>query len=207
MEQLFTEIYHRNTFGGVESRSGHGSNLRNTATLRAALPALLARLGVRSVLDIPCGDFYWMKEVELGVELYIGADIVGALVESNNQRFGAVSRIFRQLDITTDDLPRVDLILCRDCLVHFSDADVFRALDNLKRSGSTYLLTTTFTARKRNEDIVTGEWRPLNLEIAPFNFPPPLEIINEGYLGQGGLYADLSQGLWKVADIPGSAEA
>lgn len=203
MKDLFTNIYHNNTFGGVESRSGHGSNLANTAAIRAALPALVARLGVRTLLDIPCGDFYWMKEVDLRGIMYLGADIVGALIERNRQLFSAGNINFLKLDITDDELPPADLILCRDCLVHFSNADALRAIANIKRSGAGYLLTTTFTNREANQDIATGEWRALNLEAPPFNFPPPLEVINEGYMGQGGAWADMSQGLWKIADLPG----
>jgi 2-polyprenyl-3-methyl-5-hydroxy-6-metoxy-1,4-benzoquinol methylase len=174
MEQLFTDIYNRNTWGSAESRSGHGSNLQNTVALRAALPTIVAGLGVRTLLDIPCGDFWWMKEVRLRGVTYTGADIVKPLIKTNHDLYSSDARRFINLDITQDDLPRADLIVCRDCLVHFSDEDVWRALANLKRSGSKYLLTTTFTARAQNRDIETGLWRPLNLQIAPFNFPPPL---------------------------------
>ena len=37
------------------------------------------------------------------------------------------------------------MILCRDCLVHLTFDDARAALQNLRRSGSKYLLTTTFT--------------------------------------------------------------
>jgi hypothetical protein len=40
------------------------------------------------LLDIPCGDFNWMKLLNLGVD-YIGADIVGELIAENRRRFGA----------------------------------------------------------------------------------------------------------------------
>src|SRR5262245_49835393 len=202
MEALFTEIYDKNTFGGTESRSGHGSSLANTAAIRAALPALLAKLAIRTLLDIPCGDFHWLKEVDLGSVRYIGADIVGALIRENDRNYGREGRIFVTLDITRDALPYADLILCRDCLVHFSDEDIFRAITNLRRSGAKYLLTTTFTDRSSNEDILTGGWRPLNLQIAPFCFPEPITVICEDYHDQGGAWADLSLGLWEVATLP-----
>lgn len=32
-----------------------------------------------------------------------------------------------------------------------------------------------------NYDIVTGDWRPINLEKAPFNFPTPMLVIEEQY--------------------------
>ena len=62
----------RTTRGSKGSqRSGPGSSLVQTATIRRDIPALLASLGIRSFLDAPCGDFNWMRHVDLGVERYI----------------------------------------------------------------------------------------------------------------------------------------
>jgi hypothetical protein len=99
------------------------------------------------------------------------------------------------------DLPRSDVILCRDCLVHLSYDDVHRTLGNFKCSATTYLLTTTFTSLAANSDIVTGQWRPLNLQLPPFSFPSPLKIIVEGCTEAGGRYADKSLALWRLSDI------
>ena len=74
----------------------------------------------------------------------------------------------------SDRLPAADLVLCRDCLPHFSLRDARRALENIVASGSTFLLTTTFTDRQANQDIRTGDFRALNLERAPFALPSPL---------------------------------
>ena len=91
--QRFEYIHGRNLWGCEASVSGSGSTMEETANLRAAIPALLKEFGVRSVLDIPCGDFAWLSTVDLGCE-YIGADIVAALVEANRQRYGRADRGF-----------------------------------------------------------------------------------------------------------------
>jgi hypothetical protein len=93
----------------------------------------------------------------------------------------------------------VDLVLCRDCLVHLSSKDAVAALRNLKRSGSTYLLATTFPEHTDNPDVITGYWRPINLELPPFALPRPMLMINEGCPERGG--ADKSLGLWRIADL------
>jgi hypothetical protein len=155
---------------------------------------------VRSILDIPCGDFHWMRSVNLQGLSYIGADIVRELV-TQNQRYAVEGISFRHMDLLSHALPKVDLILCRDCLVHFSFADIFKALNNLRASGSRFLLTTTFPTRQENLPIPTGKWRPLNLERAPFFLPPPLTILNEGCTENGGEYADKSLGLWELDDV------
>ena len=69
------------------------------------------------------------------------------------------------------------------------------------RSEATYLLTTIYTDRSDNKDIVTGQWRPLNLLAAPFELPEPLECINEGSTERNGIYADKSLLLWRIADL------
>src|SRR2546421_243508 len=43
------------------SLSGRGSEVENTGPIREWLPEILVTLGARSVLDIGCGDFTWMK--------------------------------------------------------------------------------------------------------------------------------------------------
>jgi len=201
MESVFTEIYHKTKWGGSESRSGPGSSLIQTTALRAKLPLLLKEISTRSFLDIPCGDCYWMSKVELDVDLYIGADIAQDLIEDNMQRFGNSKRHFVKLDIAKHRLPQVDVVFCRDLLVHYSFKDIFQAVDNIKKSNSKYLLTTTFTRLETNEDIITGRWRPLNLQKAPFYFPDPIRIINEECTERDGRYSDKSLGLWNIADL------
>ena len=133
------------------------------------LPMLWSDFDVGTILDLPCGDFYWMKHVPMDYIRYIGADILSELIQRNNELYGHPNVAFRRMNLLEDRLPKVDLILCRDCLVHFSYRHVETALRNICDSGSTYLLTTTFTERRRNHDIATGEFCLLNLEAQPFS--------------------------------------
>lgn len=201
-EQVFAEFYRDNKWGDAESVSGAGSNLTQTAEVRRVLPGLLAELGCRSMLDVPCGDFYWMRLVPLDVD-YTGGDIVSDIVARNQEQYGNERRRFLRLDLLQDTLPAADLIFCRDCLVHLSNAHIRRALDNIRTSGATYLLTTTFPGRADNDDIPTGSWRPINLQRPPHDFPPPLRLIDERCPDPA--YADKHLGLWRVADIPAPA--
>src|SRR5439155_1645639 len=137
-----------------------------------------------------CGDFNWMQHLNLGPVDYIGADIVAALIEENRRMFGSERRKFLVANVIKDTLPAVDLILCRDCLMHLSNEDVVKAIRNLKRSGAMYLLTTTYTARGENAAILTGQWRAVNLELPPFGFPAPLRLINEHCREDGGRWTD-----------------
>jgi hypothetical protein len=195
----FTEIYRSNAWDGTDSVSGRGSDASQTARLVTELPGVLRDLRVTSLLDIPCGDFFWMKQVDLAGIQYTGADIVPELVERNRQYETGNIR-FQVLDLLISQLPQSDLVLSRDCFIHLSHADVFRALNNLRRSGSEYLLTTTFPQHPRNRDICTGQFRILNLELEPYRFPPPIRLIEEGCTEANEL-ADKSLGLWRIADL------
>ncbi|MEY3880548.1 MAG: hypothetical protein RIQ94_1344 [Pseudomonadota bacterium] len=202
LKDKFLDIYLNNTFRGNESRSGGGSDLVQTAIIRVELPKLIKELDIKSFMDAPCGDWFWMKETALGVEEYIGIDIVEKLVENNNQQFGSPSHKFFCLNIADDELPKADLIFCRDCLVHLNYDDIYKVIANFKRSQSRYLLTTTFIDRKRNVNLIGKDiWRTLNLQLAPFNFPPPLMLINENCTEVNGRYADKCLALWQLDDL------
>ena len=199
-EQVFTRLVQTNKWGDQESVCGVGSTLEQTAELRRALPLLLRERQFGSILDLACGDCNWMRLVPMDID-YIGADIVASLVAENQRRYGSDRRRFMWLDLLAAELPQADLVLCRDCLVHFSYRDVFRALANIKRSGSGFLLTTTFIGRAANHDILTGHWRPLNLQRAPFSLPAPTWLLDEQC--PQPQYRDKHLGLWPVAELPG----
>jgi hypothetical protein len=201
-EAVFARIYRQNAWCGEESASGSGSSLAATAAVRRELPLLLARLGCASLLDAPCGDFWWLKDSPLPIASYCGVDIVPAVVAGNRARHAAPGRTFLCLDVRRDPLPPADLVLSRDLLVHLSFRDAWSTLANFRRSGAAWLLTTTFARQLQNRDAVTGEWRPLNLERPPFDLPPPLALLDEQCPEADGRGLAKSLGLWRVADLP-----
>jgi hypothetical protein len=150
------------------------------------------------MLDIPCGDFNWMKNVDLSTVKYIGADIVDELIDENNKRYKTENINFQVINCITDPLPLVDLIFVRDFFVHLPYKDIFRALKRIKKSKSKYLLTTTFTNHHSNYDIKTGSWRPVNLQDKPFCFLNPDKIIIENCTQESGRWDDKSMGLWVI---------
>ncbi len=202
LQERFERIYHTNLWSDPETRSGTGSSLDSTRVLREKLPDALHRLGTRVLLDVPCGDFTWMDHVDLSGIEYIGADIVHSIVESNQQQYARDDRQFIELDLTRDDLPDADVLLCRDCLVHLSYANIANVLDNVRRSNVRYLLMTSFPGRGDNKDVEDGDWRPLDFEAAPFSFPQPVLTIVEECDEESGSYADKSLCAWSVGDIP-----
>src|SRR3954453_17833094 len=195
LAQRFQRIHDTNLWGAADSLSGLGSEIDATAVLRAELPPLLDRLGATSLLDAPCGDAGWINRTGLGVR-HVGVDIVADLIENLQARVaaGEISGDYHLADITCDVLPRCDAILCRDCLVHLSFANIARAVASFPRSGGAGLITTTFPDWQANVDCEDGDWRALNFERAPFHWGPPVELLNENCLEAGGGWRDKSLG-------------
>jgi hypothetical protein len=204
LQDRFDRIYSTNLWSDPDSRSGVGSTLDSTRVLRAELPIALRQLEARVLLDVPCGDFTWMEHVDLSGIEYIGGDIVPAIVEQNQRLFSRESRRFMQLDLTCDVLPDADVLLCRDCLVHLSYANIRAALANVARSNIRFILMTSFPGRHDNYDVVDGDWRALDFQAPPFSFPEPRLSIVEQCEEEGGAYADKSLLAWRVDQIAAS---
>jgi SAM-dependent methyltransferase len=188
----------RKAWGDEETVSGPGSTLEHTESIRSALPGLFQKYSVSRFLDAPCGDYNWFRYVERAPGLsYIGGDIVPELVERNQSLFGAPETRFIELDITKDPLPDVDLWMCRDCLIHLSNRDVFRCLANLLRSNIRLFLTTTHIECLKNTDIATGNYRSLNLKLEPFSMGEPIAEIDD-WLGG---HPKRKMALWRTEDL------
>ena len=199
----FDRIERTNLWGAATSVSGLGSEDIATAAIREALPGLLHRLGARKLLDAPCGDAGWIGGMRLDVD-YTGVDIVPSLIAANSARVarGELRGRFLVADITRDPLPRCDLILCRDCLVHLSFQNIARAIACFRASGAQFLLATTFPEWEDNSDCEDGDWRALNMTKPPFNWPPPRELIDERCEEGDGGWRDKSLGLWRPDELP-----
>ncbi|WP_134188173.1 class I SAM-dependent methyltransferase [Methylosinus sp. sav-2] len=169
---IFSKIYDSNLWKTKESRSGRGSTIVYTESIRHAMPSILRTYSIKYFLDAPCGDFNWMRAVDFPDDcVYFGVDIVQKMIESNRTKYGeSDKRRFGVLDITCDPIPRVDMVFCRDCLFHLSLEDIFKFLENFAKSESKFLMTSTHKNRDGfpNSDIKSGDFRVIDLFSEPF---------------------------------------
>jgi|CXWL01.1.fsa_nt_gi hypothetical protein len=193
-KKIFTSIYENDTWKTAETISGPGSTLKYTESLRKELPELLLHLKIKKLLDAPCGDYNWMSKTRLNDIDYTGADIVPYLIEKNIKSYPGVKFIIA--DITKDKLPSADAILCRDCFIHLQNRQIIKAIRNFKKAGIKYIITNTYPVDK-NMEIITGHYRPVNMEIKPFYLPPPIQKINDFIEDEPTRYL----GLWLLDDI------
>ena len=114
--------------GLPETHCGQGSTIARTELVRRALPGLVQKYAIRTVVDAGAGDLNWIQRVNWDVE-YTPYDLI--------PRHAKV----RQADITRDVLPACDLILCRHVLNHLDFMSMREAL-SLFRQSARYLLAT-----------------------------------------------------------------
>lgn len=202
METVFNDIYQKNCwYSHNRHKSGSGADDIQTFKIREKIPELVKEFNIKSFLDCPCGDINYMKKIFDHIPNYTGADIVQNLIDEHKKNFPTKS--FIKLNICEDTIPKHDLILCRDVLVHFKFNDTMKTINNIKKSGCKYLLTTTFPTRINFEISNIGhDWYPINLEDKPFNFPHPIRFINELCTEGNGIWSDKSLGLWEVDKLP-----
>lgn len=177
MKEIFENIVRHKKW--KKHPCGPGSTIEYTTNLRLHLGTTLEKHNIASMLDVPCGDYSWMSITNLpSITTYIGGDIVEFLINENIQKYPKVN--FKTIDLTLDKLPDVDLLFCRDCLLHLSFDNINKVFDNISRSNIKYILMSCwFDDAENYKDIETGNSRYINFLESPFNFEKPVDTITD----------------------------
>jgi len=109
---------------------------------------------------------------------YIGVDIVSPLINQNARWWP--ERGWLDVDICTARLPEVDLVLCRDVLMHLPLRDGAAALENFRRTHATWLVASSFDGGT-NVDIPAGQHFPIDMRVEPFNLGRPWAVIEDDW--------------------------
>lgn len=180
-EERFNYIFNNNFWSSPESVSGVGSELNNTRNIRREIKKLIIDYNINNILDAPCGDFNWIKHILNENIDYIGGDIVKNLIEINNTKYKKQNIKFINLDIISNKLPDSDIMICRDCLIHFSFKNIEKFLNNFCNSRIKYILLTNYKLSNGekiiNHDIEDGDYRIIDLSNEPFNLPEPIKVF------------------------------
>ena len=178
LEERFSRILSSNAWGSPETSCGPGSTLEACSLIIQRLPVWIRSLKTKSILDLGCGDFHWLKEIDLvGIE-YDGYDIVQAAVE-RAKKHETKWRRFHHADILSVKLPKADLVICKDVLIHLPDDDVRGALQSIRAAGSRLLAATTYPGWPNlfRVGMKAGEFAPIDLEQEPFSLGTPVDMI------------------------------
>ncbi len=176
--ERFETVFRTRRWALGQSVSGPGSD-RESGQVSHSIRMLTKacdELGVRSIADVPCGDFHWFDlflkdrpEID-----YVGYDIVEPLIARN--RIDHPDRRFEVLDITSQVPAPADLIFSKDLVNHLYERDVWAALRNMAASGSRWLLITSNTGYPNQELYMfrPGASRELDLRAEPYGLPEPV---------------------------------
>ncbi|MFY9317852.1 MAG: class I SAM-dependent methyltransferase [Burkholderiales bacterium] len=168
--EIFDDIYRNDRWRGG---SGTGSSAEVTRPYREFLHNFLRSNHVRSVLDLGCGDWQFSQHMDWSGIAYLGVDVSKVVLE-NTRRHARPGVEFRHLNAVTEPLPAADLLIAKDVLQHWSNADILALLPKL-RAFRYALITNGFLPgdeARTNEDIPAGmDCRPVDLRRAPFSLP------------------------------------
>jgi SAM-dependent methyltransferase len=203
IEEVFTDIYRRNIWGGAkgEFRSGSGSTNERVVSSYISLiseKAVSEGFWGLTFVDLGCGDFRVGRRLLPYCSRYIGVDIVEPLIVRNQQEFGGATTHFMHLNVVDDSLPDGEVCFVRQVLQHLSNEQICAVLSKLDRYDWVFITEhypTDNPAIEPNRDKVHGgdirlyENSGVYLAQPPFNLPEQrmsmaLEISSDGLLGE-----------------------
>ena len=165
-KKVFSKIYKEDLWKGG---SGGGSKVENVKEYVDVLQKYIDKPEVKTVLDLGCGDWQFSKFLDLSSVSYLGVDVVESVIESNSTSYSASNIKFISRDITTYEVPKADLIICKDVLQHLCNKDVVNILVKIITSSKFSLITNDFNPENtENKDIDNGDYRCLDLTLSPF---------------------------------------
>lgn len=153
--------------GSKETRCGYGSTLKATKSIREELPVLLEKYDIRNILDIGCGDLNWIKDIIPEDIEYYGIDwiIPDKAVKTSSKKLNL--HLTEQNIFDVDNWPKVDLVICKDVLIHMDLMDATSLFWKMIDSGAKYLLITTFHTILNVDDTSAPFWKT-NIDKKPF---------------------------------------
>jgi SAM-dependent methyltransferase len=184
LEEIFTEIYDKNAWGGEPGKfySGTGTHNSNTAIYVENVVRFIKERNIKSVLDIGCGDFTVMQQVTASAAdvHYLGVDLVSSLIENHRQKFQNDHVHFSVLNAVKDPLPQADLITVRQVLQHLSNAHIQVILQKLAQYK--YVLITEHVPIgpdiTPNLDKIAGSHIRIRVNSGVFIDKPPFSLPN-----------------------------
>lgn len=158
-----------------ESLSGPGSSKHQAIDVINFLQDSISKYGFKKIIDLGCGDWNWMEDVNLHGAEYLGIDCDDEMIQQNSTKYGSDKVKFQVGDIFSIDIPDVDLVICRDVLFHVRQELALSLIDKLKEIDDLFLLSTSYNKQDVNTgiqkycDIEDWGYYQINLLKHPFN--------------------------------------
>ena len=187
VEDIFSEIYSKNTWGGKPGEFYSGSGTHNPDVQRYidTVRAFIKEKNIRSVLEIGCGDFHISSQIIEGLNVtYTGTDVVEEMMKHHQGKFGRAGISFRYLNAIDDQLPPSDMVIIRQVLQHLGNAQISNILDKIQ-SFRYALITEHLPASEKpdyNVDKIPGPHIRMKFNSGVFIDKPPFNVRNTSVL-------------------------
>jgi len=180
-KEVFSEIYQNNLWGGKDGEffSGLGSRFAPAERYVGVVVEFIKRNKITSVVDLGCGDFEIGRQIAPACASYIGVDVVPAVIENNQKKYGNKHIRFECLDIAEDTLPNAQLCLIRQVLQHLSNGQISKVLTEARKYQ--YLIVTEHFPNKItsiNKDKAHGFGTRVEENSAVFLMEPPFNVAD-----------------------------
>jgi hypothetical protein len=177
MEHIFTSIYENNGWGNnnnykYKGSSGFGSEIDFNQDYIKFLKNWIKNNSIKSIVDLGCGDFKCGKLIYDNLPIkYTGYDAYKAIIDYHNENNSNDKYIFKHLDFFKykESIESADVCILKDVLQHWKNQDIYEFLDYILQSKrfKWILICNCAFQEKDNQDIVNGDFRPLNYNMFP----------------------------------------
>jgi len=167
---------------------------------RKELADLPAEWGLHTTVEYPCGSIPLGRAAAWRGVRQIGGHPSRSLLKQDREGGWVGDGCIRVwMNALFPAIPAADMIICRDYFPYLDFREISLFIRHLRGGTVRYLLATTHPLLHENWDTALGDWRPVNLERAPFNWPVPLKLIADP---EPGRRPDRSLALWEVRYLP-----
>lgn len=186
-EDIFSEIYRKNTWGGKPGEFYSGSGTHNVDVQRYidTVRNFIKDRNIRSVVEIGCGDFHVSSQIVQGLNVsYTGTDVVEEMMNHHQAKYGREGISFRYVNAIEGQLPMADLVIIRQVLQHLSNEQISRILEKIK--AFRYALITEHLPASAspdyNVDKIPGPHIRMKFNSGVFIEKPPFNVSNTSIL-------------------------
>ena len=185
-EEIFSEIYSEKCWGEGQTDvspfysggGSHGEDIVNEY-VEVVKRLIHSQKNITTLVDLGCGDFNIGSKLVGNVKKYVGCDVVPELIEFNKSKFSNKDVSFKLLDITTDKLPKGDIVVVRQVLQQLNNKQIGDVLSKIQEVYKHFVLTEHLPKRKNfrpNVDIPTGPSIRANINSGLLIDEPPFSF-------------------------------
>jgi hypothetical protein len=189
IESVFKDIYKNRKWGtnfANMGSSGPGSDVSQAKEYFDLLQEFIDVNDIKSIQDIGCGDFQFMRNLVLKSETsYLGVDCVKSLVKFNNKQFGKENIKFKYKELSKHSFDYSELYILKDTLQHLTNEILYNFLDYITKAklAKYILITNCCNQQVEDQDVPSiGQTRPLNAKMFPLKKYNP--VILKEYNGK-----------------------